>query len=233
MHNNKPDYLDFCPTLKRMVRDGVYPNGNESISVGANSTENNLHILRELIRAKKPVRTLEIGLANGASALVILASLNEFVAANHQHTAIDPFQKDHWKSVGLCSVQTAGFQDHFRFMEDFSSLALPRLVEARDCFDFIYVDGSHAYDNVFVDHYYGLRLLKRNGVILFDDCTTGDVAAVIRFIIQKQKHILRELDLNPFRNPNRSWKRKLGNMLGRSQIRAFAKLGDWTGFLNL
>lgn len=215
-----------------MLRDRLHPNGNEPISLEANSTENNLHVLRELIRERKPASSLEVGLANGASALAILASLKEFAAGTYHHTAIDPFQKDHWKSVGLCSVQTAGFQDHFRFIEEWSSQTLPRLLEAGDRFDLIYVDGSHNFDNVFVDFFYGMRLLNKNGIILFDDCTTKDVAAVVRFINQKQKWILREMDLNPFRNPNRSWKSKLGNMLGRSQIRAFEKLGDWTGLTN-
>ena len=215
-----------------MFRNQLHPNGNELVSLAGCSTENNIHVLRELIRVKNPTNTLEIGLANGASALAILASLKEFAAGTYQHTAVDPFQKDFWKSVGLCSVQSTGLQDRFRFIGQLSSQALPRLLEADDRFDLIYVDGSHSYGNVFVDYYYGVRLLKKNGVILFDDCTTSDVAQVIRFIIRKQKHILREMDVNPFRNPNRSWKSKLGNTLGRSQIRAFEKLGDGTGFLD-
>jgi predicted O-methyltransferase YrrM len=175
---------------------------------------------------------LEIGLANGASALAILASIKQFAVETYQHTAIDPFQNSSWQCVGLCSLQTAGLQNSFRFIGDPSSQALPRLVEAGDRFDFIYVDGSHSYDNVFVDYYYCVRLLKRNGVMLFDDCSTTDVAEVLQFIVRQQKHILREVDLNRFRNPNRSWKSKLGNMVGRTQIRAFEKLEDWTGFIN-
>lgn len=228
----QPDYLDFCPTLKRMLRDQLHPNGNEILPRGGLSTENNIHVLRELIRAKKTTNTLEIGLANGASALAILASLKEFTAGTYQHTAIDPYQIDCWKSIGLFSVQSVELQDQFRFIGQLSCQALPRLLEAGDRFDLIYVDGSHSYGNVFVDYYYGVRLLKKNGIILFDDCTTNDVAGVARFIIQKQKHVLREMDLNPFRNPNRSWKSKLGNTLGRSQIRAFEKLEDLTGFLD-
>jgi predicted O-methyltransferase YrrM len=230
--SEQSDYLDFCPTLKRMLRDRLHPDGNGLISLAGCSTENNLHVLRELIRAKKPTNTLEIGLANGASALAILASLKEFSAETYQHTSIDPFQKDFWKSTGLCSVQSAGLQDHFRFVGYLSCQALPRLLEAGDRFDLIYVDGSHSYSNVFVDYYYGVRLLKKNGVILFDDCTTRDVAEVIRFITQRQKHVLLKVNLNPFRNSNRSWKSKLGNALGRSQIRAFEKLKDQTGFLD-
>lgn len=226
------DYLDFCPVLKQMLREQLLPTTGETVSPGGNSTENNIHVLRELIREKKAAQTLEIGLANGASALAILASLKDFVVGDYQHAAIDPFQRITYKSVGLSAVQTAGFQDHFRFLGDFSSKALPRLLESGDQFDLIYVDGSHSYDNVFIDYYYGVRLLEKDGVILFDDCTTKDVGKVVRYVATKQKHVLRELNLNPFRNPNRSWKSKLGNILGRSQIRAFEKLENWTGFQN-
>jgi hypothetical protein len=149
------------------------------------------------------------------------------------HTAIDPFQTTEWKSDGLLYVEAAGLQQHFRFIGDMSSQALPRLLEAGERFDLIYVDGSHAYDNVFIDYYYGMRALKKNGLLLFDDCTTKDIGRVIHFIIKKQKHLLREVDLNPFRNPLRSWKSRLGNALGRHQIRAFEKIEDRMGFLNL
>jgi predicted O-methyltransferase YrrM len=147
--------------LRRMLREQLHPNGRELLSLGGCSTENNIHVLRELIRERKPANSLEVGLANGASAQTILASLTEFAVGTYQHSAIDPFQKDFWKSTGLSSVQTAGFQDHFKFIEDLSSQGLPRLLEAGDRFDLIYVDGNHDFDNVFVDYFYGERLLKK------------------------------------------------------------------------
>jgi predicted O-methyltransferase YrrM len=227
------DYLDFCPVLKRMLRNQIHPNGVEQISLAGSSTENNVHILRELIRSKKPSNSLEIGLANGTSALAILASLKDFSSENYRHTAIDPYQKSTWKSIGLSSVQSIGLESHFQFIGDFSCLALPRLLESGNWFDLIYVDGSHSYDNVFVDYYYGVRLLSRSGFILFDDCTTSDVKKVIKFIRQEQKHILRELNLNPFRNPTRLWKSRLVNTLGHSQMCAFERLDDRTDIHNL
>jgi predicted O-methyltransferase YrrM len=227
------DYFDFCPTLKRMLREGADSNGVKLVTLGSNSTENNLYVLRELIRARKPNNSLEIGLANGASALTILASLKEFVAIPSRHTAIDPFQNSEWKCVGLASIRAAVLQDCFRFIEEYSSLALPRLLAGTECFDLIYVDGSHSYDNVFIDYFYSARLLKKNGIILFDDCTTGDVRLVIEFIRKKQKHILMEVDLNPYRNPNRSWRSRLGTSLGQTQLIAFEKLEDRKGSLNL
>ena len=59
------------------------------------STENNLHVLANLVCHLKPTDTLEIGLATAASALVIAHGhrLNED-GAIRSHTAIDPYQHE-------------------------------------------------------------------------------------------------------------------------------------------
>ena len=36
-------------------------------------------------------------------------------------------------------------------------------------FDMIYIDGSHEFDEVFVDAYYSYRLLSPGGIMLLDD----------------------------------------------------------------
>lgn len=227
------EYMNLSPLLKRMIRDRVTSNGGSLQSLESCSTENNIHVLREVIRQRQPHATLEIGLANGASALTILASLEEFSGGVYTHTSIDPFQETLWNNVGRQLVENQALTGHFELIQEFSSRALPRLLgEGKTC-DLVYVDGSHTFDNVFIDYYYSVRLLEKGGVILFDDCTTEDVANVIRYISCRQNTVLRELDLDPFRNPNRSWKSRVGKVLGRSQIRGFEKISHMTGFVEL
>lgn len=36
-------------------------------------------------------------------------------------------------------------------------------------YDFIYIDASHRADDTFVDGYYALKMLKKGGIIIFDD----------------------------------------------------------------
>jgi hypothetical protein len=73
--------------------------------------------------------------------------------------ALDPFQKGAWDDSGLVAVERAGLSDFLDFRPEFSSLLLPRLVEHGDRFDLIYVDGSHLFEDVFIDAYYTSRLL--------------------------------------------------------------------------
>jgi predicted O-methyltransferase YrrM len=227
------EHMNGNPLLKRIIRDRVTSNGGSLQSLESCSTENNIHVLREVIRQRQPHATLEIGLANGASALTILGSLEEFSGGVYMHTSIDPFQETLWNNVGRQLVENQGLGGHFELIQEFSSQALPRLLGEGKTYDLVYVDGSHTFDNVFIDYYYSVRLLEKGGIILFDDCTTEDVANVIRYISSRQNTVLRELDLDPFRNPNRSWISRVGKVLGRSQIRGFEKICDMTGFVEL
>ena len=59
---------------------------------------------------------------------------------------------------------------------------LLRLVEKGEQFGLVYVDGSHIFEDVFVDAYFGSRLLAEQGIIAFDDCRDLHVLKVIKFI---------------------------------------------------
>ena len=41
-------------------------------------------------------------------------------------------------------------------------------------YDFIYIDASHRADDTFVDAYYAHKMLKRGGILIFDDYTWKD-----------------------------------------------------------
>lgn len=65
--------------------------------------------------------------------------------------------------------------------------------------DTVYVDGSHLFEDVFIDFYYSCRLLKEEGYILFDDSTDEHVKKVLGFIRSNMKDHLQEIDLSPYR----------------------------------
>jgi predicted O-methyltransferase YrrM len=58
---------------------------------------------------------------------------------------------------------------NFNIYRDYSQQALPRLVDQKKQYDFIYIDASHKADDTFVDAYYANKLLKPGGLIIFDD----------------------------------------------------------------
>lgn len=63
------------------------------------------------------------------------------------------------------------FQDRisFNIHKGYSQHELPKLVEAGKQYDFIYVDASHQSDDTFVDGYFANKMLKKGGLIIFDD----------------------------------------------------------------
>ncbi len=225
-------YFDFCQALQNILRSGeVFVDGQTKLAVHSGSTLNNLRVLRELIRDRKPARTLEIGLAFGVSALTILSSLQEFCPAGYYHTGIDPFQKDQWHNAALLLIEQTGLSAHFRFTETFSSLALPGLLAQGELFDLIYVDGSHRYEHVFVDYFFCLRLLRKGGVVLFDDCTTDDVGAVVKFAAKHHRHVCKPFNLSSYDAPNKTFKKRVANLLGIRQLKGFCKVGEDNQFM--
>lgn len=63
------------------------------------------------------------------------------------------------------------FQDRVRFNihKGYSQHELPKLVEADRKYDLIYIDASHQSDDTFVDGYFANKMLKKGGLIIFDD----------------------------------------------------------------
>ena len=195
--------------------------------LGALSSINTLVTLRNLYLDLKPQRSLEVGLSFGASALLFTGSHREAgKPGNRQHVALDPFQSSVWDDAGLLRIERAGLASSLDFRSAFSRIELPRLLEEGTRFDFIYVDGSHLFEDVFVDAYYSCRLLTEGGVLAFDDCSDPHVAKVIRFLQRNCRDGLRELDLEPYRTGiGQSLRYRSARLLGRVQMRAFRCVG--------
>jgi len=193
------------------------------------STLNNLLVLKNLCAHLQPQTSLEIGMAFGGSTL-LLAELyrRRQVPAARQHVAIDPFQNqpDHWDGVALKLLQETGLREYVEHREDRSCQALPQMMKEGKKFDLIYIDGSHLFEDVFVDYYFCQRLLRPNGLLLFDDCTDPHVAKVIRFIRRNGATTLQEKDLLPFRPGTHALRYRLARRLGKLQLRGFSKIGE-------
>lgn len=221
--------FSFCPELVELIssRHVSGRSGKVFAELGALSTINNLITLRNLYLDPKPQRSLEVGLCFGASALLFTGSHREAgKPANRQHVALDPFQSSVWDNAGLLQVERAGLGSFLDFRPAYSCVELPCFLVAGTRFDFIYVDGSHLFEDVFVDAYYACRLLAEGGVVAFDDCTDPHVAKVIRFLQRTCRDGLRELDLEPYRTEiGRSFHYRVARRLGQIQMRVFRCIG--------
>jgi predicted O-methyltransferase YrrM len=186
--------------------------------LATNSTRNNLLILNRLLMHKKPSRTLEVGFAFGASTLLFANAHRYLGHVGRQHVAIDPFQVGPFDSVGLQNIAAAGLADHLDFRSTLSSIELPRLLDNGDRFGLIYIDGSHEFDEVFLDAYYCSKLLAPGGMMLFDDSPHPPIARVIK--MTRKNHNLTEMDLADWRNDSRL-RYRVARLLGRTQLTAF------------
>ena len=222
--------FSFCPTLAEMLQTKTArgESGRVFTGLGALSTVNNLLVLRRFMQTHKPAATLEVGLAFGGSCLAIAASHREYSKGAKQHVAIDPYQPTNgewgWDNAGFRAIREAGLTEYVDVREELSSLALPQLLRDGRMFDLIYIDGSHFFDDVFIDAYYAVRLLKPNGVVMLDDSATNHVAKVVSFIRSNWSGWVPEVDLSAYRSTD--WKYRIAHRLGRVQLTAFRRMGE-------
>ena len=90
---------DFCPVLTELLqtRKAVGRSGRIFEGLDALSTVNNLNTIRRLMHDSPALRTLEIGLSFGGSALAFCASHKELDRPPEgQHTVLDPYQTTVW-----------------------------------------------------------------------------------------------------------------------------------------
>ena len=212
--------VNFCSVLDEMLSTNktIGRSGKEFTNLASNSTLNNLHFIQRVMREKKPDRTLEIGLAFGASTLVFCSEhRNLGRGGSEQHTAIDPFQPRHWyDEAGVFAVERAGMRDYLDYRPEFSEFVLPRILESRQCYDFIYVDGSHLFENVFIDAFYCARLLNNGGIVAFDDLTDPHVAKAMAFIRSNLTEALREI-------LPRDTRSAIARLVGKRQLTVFER----------
>jgi hypothetical protein len=116
---------------------------------------------------------LEIGSFEGRSAVFFLQYLPRLrltCVDLFEHTS-EYFAKERpWVKFDNNLSKYAG---RYEKITSLSANALAEFVSKNRKFDFIYIDGSHTRDDVFVDALLSWKLLNVNGVIIFDDYFWG------------------------------------------------------------
>jgi hypothetical protein len=78
------------------------------------------------------------------------------------------------------------------------------------------VDGSHLFENVFVDAFYCARLLNGGGLIAFDDSTDPHVAKTMGFLRNNFMDALKEILPEDARS-------NIARLLGKRQLTIFER----------
>ena len=222
--------FSFCPSLENLLgcKEAKGLTGKIFVNLDAISSSATLSTLRSLILDLKPYKTLEVGLSFGGSCLVFLASHRDIGHLQEkQHVAIDPFQKSVWDSTGLLHVQMEKLDGWLDFYEEYSYYRLSSFINSKQKFDLVYIDGSHLFEDVFIDFILVWRLLSENGIVIFDDYTDPNIKKVTKFIKNNLKKYFIQFDLSDYRpDKGSSLKYKIAKFMNRTQIIAFKKINE-------
>jgi predicted O-methyltransferase YrrM len=165
--------------------------GNRVEAFPSGVTRDTGSILYRLARDHACHNTLEIGLGFGLSALFICQALKD--QGGGSHTAIDPYEESHYKSIGLLNAQRAGLRPLLRHFPSRSSEVLPRMVEAGERFDLAFVDGRHHLDYALVDFFYIDQLLNVGGLVVFDDLWLPAIRRVVSYVSRSRNYALQRV----------------------------------------
>jgi predicted O-methyltransferase YrrM len=141
----------------------------------SNISREEAETLYSAVRSIQPLRSLEIGLAHGISALAILAA----IAANGSghHYVIDPFQRN-YANCGEAMIALAGLADRHTFLERFPEEAIPQLPRLQ----FAFIDSSHLFDFTIMEFVLVDKKLDVGGIVALHDLWMPSIQAVVRFI---------------------------------------------------
>jgi SAM-dependent methyltransferase len=115
-------------------------------------------------QGKPNVRYLEVGLYEGRSAVWMLEHVLTHPTA--RLTGVDVFDGPH-KDRCFANIERTGAPAKATLITGYSQLVLRGL--PLNSFDIIYVDGSHAKNDVLEDAVLSWRLLREGGILIFDD----------------------------------------------------------------
>ena len=155
-------------------------------------TDDGLSTLNE-IEPTEEIHILEIGSFEGKSTIWFLE--NFLQNKNSTITCVDPwmdYSQDHdslnsyfreeneWnlterrtKEIFLHHIIESSSSNKVIIRQGFSDKILPSLITEQKMYDIIFIDGNHTAPYVMMDTIMSWTLLKKGGIIIFDDYTWG------------------------------------------------------------
>jgi predicted O-methyltransferase YrrM len=170
---------------RRLAQDGPdWTRGPERDFETVTVSQPDCDLLRDLLVSERVERIVEVGLAYASSALAIGEALVTVDAPDPRHVIIDPFQRSGWSNVGWDLLCSAGLDSIATLIDDWSSIALPRLLTEGFVADAAFVDGSHRFHEVFLDFYFLRKIVRPGGVIVIDDNWIPSIRAAAHYYEQ-------------------------------------------------
>jgi predicted O-methyltransferase YrrM len=155
-------------------------------------TDDGLSVLNNL-DVTKELHILEIGSFEGKSTVWFLE--NFLQNKNSTITCVDPWmnysqdqdslnsyfkEENEWdltkrktKEIFLHNIVESGDSGKVIIRQGFSDKILPSLITEQKMYDIIFIDGNHTAPYVMMDSVMSWPLLKKGGILMFDDYTWG------------------------------------------------------------
>jgi hypothetical protein len=93
-------------------------------------------------------------------------------ATKKKHFAINPFQQN-YKSEGISNIRRCGFANLFHHIAKPSVFAILELIRKKKSFKFVFIDGDHKSDGIFVDFFFPIFLSNKTVLSCFTTCGCG------------------------------------------------------------
>jgi predicted O-methyltransferase YrrM len=151
----------------------------------SNVSREEAEALYTAVRSIQPVCSLEIGLAQGISALAILAAISANGPSGH-HYVVDPFQKN-YANCGEAMITLAGFADRHTFLERFPEEVVPQVPRLQ----FAFIDASHLFDFTMMEFVLVDKKLDVGGILVLHDLWMPSLQRVVRFIHTNRAYRIR------------------------------------------
>ena len=164
-------------------------------------------LLHSLIRENGCRQCLETGFHTGSTALYMA----DAVAGSEGTVTSITIDDDDGIARGMALLEAGGQSGHHRLIRDNNSQVLPELLKAGEQFDLIFMDGWKTFDHLAMEMYYFNRLLRRGGVIFFDDAYMPSVRRAARLL--KRYYGYQEVIYNRF---NETFRLRLYQILTRA-----------------
>lgn len=137
-------------------------------------------VLTELVLRNRLKSCLEIGVANGASALALAQAVSEI---DGSLTGIDPCQLTEHQAAAVKLLERFDLKSRFTLHPQPTHFAGPKLLEAGRRFDLVFVDGMHNFEFKSLDCFYSDRLLRIGGLLALHDATFQSTKKVIKLLM--------------------------------------------------
>lgn len=174
--------------LEEILRTQSVSDGTTTVELMGEVYLEDGRLLQRIVETLAPRTVLEVGMAHGISSLFLgeaLAALPEPAL----YIAMDPYQNQLWRGIGLRNLRLAGYDQNLLFFEEPSETVLPRLLSEGlgpgqpVHLDLAFLDGYHDFDQVLVEFFFIHRMLREGGVCVFHDANMPAINAAIRHVL--------------------------------------------------